>query len=159
MQWLLALETEDDPIPACRLLNIFRRKSVKIGTLTITSEPGGYSILALVETAEAEVEHLFNFLRRTEGVRQVTCYRHDPSASASFVFMDAGADASGAARLLAAFPGSTLVFAGQGKLLLEIPSSTPAEEPAFAEAGCVPFSQVMTTRDTPRPELVQAPAS
>jgi hypothetical protein len=156
MQWLLALETADDPIPACRLLNIFRRKSVKIGTLTLASEPGGYSLLALVETAEAEVEHLFNFLRRTEGVRHVTCYRHEPSSNASLVFMDAGADASRAARLLAAFPGSKLVFANQGKLLLEVPASAAAEESAIAEAGGIPFSQVMTTRDTPSPELVPA---
>src|SRR5437764_4081316 len=159
MQWLLALETEDDPIPACRLLNIFRRKSVKIGTLTLASQAGGYSLLALVETAEAEVEHLFNFLRRTEGVREVTCYRHTPSANASFVFMDAGADASRAARLLAAFPGSELVFANQGKLLLEVPASAATEESAIAEAGGIPFSQIMTTRDTPSPELVQAPGS
>src|SRR5438094_384410 len=91
MQWLLALETEDDPIPACRLLNIFRRKSVKIGVLTLASRPGGYSMLALVETAEAEVEHIFNFLRRTEGVRHVTCYRHQPSPTASFVLKNLAA--------------------------------------------------------------------
>ena len=156
MQWLLALETEDDPIPACRLLNIFRRKSVKIGTLTLASGIGGYSLLALVETAESEVEHLFNFLRRTEGVRHVTCYRHEPSTNASFVFMDAGADASRAARLLAALPGSELVFANQGKLLFEVPASAAAEESALAEAGCIPFSLVMTTRETPRSELVPA---
>ena len=156
MQWLLALETEEDPIPACRLLNIFRRKSVKIGTLTLASEIGGYSLLALVETAESEVEHLFNFLRRTEGVRHVTCYRHEPSTNASFVFMDAGADASRAARLLAAFPGSELVFASQGKMLLEIPASSPGEEAALSQPGCVPFTRVLTTRENPRPELVPA---
>src|SRR6266571_932920 len=98
MQWLLALETEDDPIPACRLLNIFRRKSVKIGTLTLAAGIGGYSLLALVETAESEVEHLFNFLRRTEGVRHVTCYRPEPSANAKFLLAEA--NGSGPSRLL-----------------------------------------------------------
>jgi|SRR5437762_2773573 len=159
MQWLLALETEDDPIPACRLLNIFRRKSVKIGVLTLASRPGGYSMLALVETAEAEVEHIFNFLRRTEGVRHVTCYRHQPSANASFVFMDTGADASRAARLLAAFPGSELVFASQGKVLLEVPASAPAEELELAEPGCIPFARVFGTCEASRQELVQTGAS
>jgi len=38
---------------------------------------------ALVETAESEVAHIFNFLRRTGGVLHVTCYRHEPAAGAS----------------------------------------------------------------------------
>ncbi len=156
IQWLLALETENDPIPACRLMNIFRRKSVKVATLTLTSEPSGYSLLALVETAESEVEHLFNFLRRTEGVRHVTCYRPEPSANAKFLLAEA--NGSGTSRLLETFPGSKLVYRSQSKCLLEIPAAV-REDGVLAEAGCLPFARVMTTRDTPSPELVQAPAS
>src|SRR5437773_1615199 len=83
MQWLLELETEKDPISTCRLMNIFRRKGVSIVALSLEAGPAEFSMKALVETAESEVAHIFNFLRRTEGVRHVTCYRHEPAAGAS----------------------------------------------------------------------------
>ncbi|PYV03807.1 MAG: hypothetical protein DMG26_08755, partial [Acidobacteria bacterium] len=83
MQWLLQLETEKDPISICRLMNIFRRKSVSIVALSLEAGPAEFSMKALVETAESEVAHIFNFLRRTEGVRHVTCYRHESAADAS----------------------------------------------------------------------------
>ena len=62
MQWLLELETERDPISTCRLMNIFRRKGVNIVTLSLKAGPAEFSMKALVETAESEVAHLFNFL-------------------------------------------------------------------------------------------------
>jgi len=83
MQWLLELETEKDPISTCRLMNIFRRKGVNIVTLSLEAGPAEFSMKALVETAESEVAHIFNFLRRTEGVRHVTCYRDERPANAS----------------------------------------------------------------------------
>ena len=83
MQWLLELETDKDPIATCRLMNIFRRKGVGIVTLSLEAGAAEFSMKALVETAESEVAHIFNFLRRTEGVRHVTCYRHEPAAGAS----------------------------------------------------------------------------
>jgi hypothetical protein len=83
MQWLLELGTEKDPISLCRLMNIFRRKGVNLVTLSLASETAEFSLRAVVETAESEVAHIFNFLRRTEGVQHVTCYRHEPSESAS----------------------------------------------------------------------------
>src|SRR5437773_6488993 len=83
MQWLLELETERDPISTCRLMNIFRRKGVNIVTLSLKAGPAEFSMKALVETAESEVAHIFNFLRRTEGVRHVTCYRDESAADAS----------------------------------------------------------------------------
>ena len=83
MQWLLQLETEKDPISICRLMNIFRRKSVSIVALSLEAGPAEFSMKALVETAESEVAHIFNFLRRTEGVRHVTCYRDERPANAS----------------------------------------------------------------------------
>jgi hypothetical protein len=78
MRWLLTLETEKDPIATCRLMNIFRRKGVAILKLELASAAAGFSLSALVETRDADVPHLFHFLRRTEGVREVTCYRHEP---------------------------------------------------------------------------------
>jgi hypothetical protein len=83
MQWLLELETEKDPISTCRLMNIFRRKGVNIVTLSLEAGPAEFAMKALVETAESEVAHIFNFLRRTEGVRHVTCYRDEGPANAS----------------------------------------------------------------------------
>src|SRR6266581_1487823 len=81
MQWLLELETDKDPIATCRLMNIFRRKGVGIVTLSLEAGAAEFSMKALVETAESEVAHIFNFLRRTEGVRHVTCYRDERPAS------------------------------------------------------------------------------
>ena len=83
MQWLLELETERDPISTCRLMNIFRRKGVSVLRLELESRPASYAMMALVETRESEVAHVFHFLRRTEGVREVTCYRHEPSTGVS----------------------------------------------------------------------------
>jgi acetolactate synthase regulatory subunit len=67
MQWLIALDTNGDPITSCRLMNIFRRKGVSIVTLAMAARPEGFSVVALAETPESEVEHVFNFLRRVEG--------------------------------------------------------------------------------------------
>ena len=83
MQWFLELETEKDPISICRLMNIFRRKGVNIVALSLEADAAEFSMKALVETAESEVTHIFNFLRRTEGVRHVTCYRDERPANAS----------------------------------------------------------------------------
>src|SRR5437773_7061755 len=83
MQWLLELETERDPISTCRLMNIFRRKGVNIVTLSLEAGAAEFSMKALVETAESEVTHIFNFLRRTEAWRTLTCFRDEPPAKAS----------------------------------------------------------------------------
>lgn len=77
MQWLLKLETEKDPIIICRLMNIFRRKGVSILRLELEAIGSTFAVTALVDTRESDVPHLFNFLRRTEGVQEVTCYRHE----------------------------------------------------------------------------------
>jgi acetolactate synthase regulatory subunit len=160
MQWLLTLETNDDMISICRLMNIFRRKSLKITTLAMTARPAGFSLMGVVDSAEADVDYLFNFLRRTEGVRHVTCYRHESFPNASFVLIDSEEDNSGVTRVLEAFPESKLVFASHGKYLLEIPAekrvsqaSAGVQEPAF-----LPFACVKTTRSAPQPELAQVEA-
>jgi hypothetical protein len=157
MQWLMALETNGDPITACRLMNIFRRKSVSIVTLTMAARPEGYSLLALVETAETEVEHIFHFLRRTEGVRHITYYRHEPAGDASFVFIDADASTSSVTRFLQSFPESKLVFASHGKYLLEIPAERRPHTLGISQPEFLPFARVKTS--IPQPELVTAPAS
>jgi len=160
MPWLLTLETDNDMISICRLMNIFRRKSLKITTMAMTARPAGFSLMGVVDSAEADIDYLFNFLRRTEGVQHVTCYRHEPSPNASFVFIDSEDDNTGATRVLEAFPESKLIFASHGKYLLEIPvekrrstASAESRDPAF-----LPFARVKTTRGVPDPELAEVQA-
>jgi len=155
MQWLLTLETNHDMISICRLMNIFRRKSLEITTLAMTARPAGYSLMGVVNSAEADIEYLFNFLRRTEGVQHVTCYRHESFPNASFVFIDSEEDNFGVTRALEAFPESKLIFASHGKYLLEIPvekrhdpASAGGRDPAFLPLACV-----KTTRNATQPEL------
>ena len=158
MQWLVTLETEHDMIAACRLMNIFRRKGMKIVTFALATRPAGFSIMAVVETLESQVEHLFNFLRRTEGVQHVSCYRHTPAANASYVLIDVDLQSSSVARILDTFPKSKLIFASHGKCLLEIPAESPQGVLAdSADTEVLPLARVMTTQRTPRPELVGAP--
>ena len=160
MQWLLTLETDNEMISICRLMNIFRRKNLKITTLAMTARPSGFSLMGVVDSAEADIDYLFNFLRRTEGVQHVTCYRHEPFPNASFVFIDSEEDNSGVVRVLASFPESKLIFASHGKYLLEIPvekrrnsASVGTRDPAF-----LPFACVKTTRKAPQPELAAVQA-
>jgi hypothetical protein len=147
MKWLIGLETGSDPITLCRLMNIFRRKGANILTLTVASRAGGFSLMALVETPEAEMDHLFHFLRRTDGVRHVTYYRHEPAGAASFVFIDAEASSPGIERFLESFPQAKLIFASQGKYLLEVPADRRAR-PAATGLGrpeFLPFALVKTS--------------
>ena len=159
MQWLLALETNVDPITGCRLMNIFRRKGVAIVTLAMAARPEAFSVIAVVETPESEVEHIFNFLRRVEGVENVTYYRHEPLGDASFVFIDAEAESSSLARFLQTFPESKLIFASHGKYLLEIPGDRKAQAggAGFGKQEILPFTRVKTSIE--QPELVTAQAS
>ena len=155
MQWLLTLETNNDMISICRLMNIFRRKSLNITTLSMTARPAGFSLMGVVNSAEADIDYLFNFLRRTEGVLHVTCYRHESFPNASFVFIDSEENNSGVTRVLEAFPESKLIFASHGKYLLEIPAeqrrdsvSAGIRDPAF-----LPFACVKTTRSAQAAEF------
>jgi hypothetical protein len=160
MQWLISLETENDPIPACRLLNIFRRKGVKIGTFNLAAGASGFALMAVVDTPESDVEHIYNFLRHTEGIRHVTYYRHEPSSEASFVFVDSNEDASIVFRFMQTFPESKIVFAGNGKYLFEVCSQQDARQfvASFDEAGFLPFARVRTSQPEVRAELVGASA-
>jgi hypothetical protein len=159
MQWLIALETDGDPITSCRLMNIFRRKGVSIVTLAMAARPEGFSVIAVADTPESLVEHIFNFLRRVEGVQNVTYYRHEPLGDASFVFIDADVDSSSIARFLQTFPESKLIFASHGKYLLEIPGDRKAQAASLSggKQEILPFSRVKTS--IPQPELVAAQAS
>ncbi len=160
MRWLVEIETENDPIPACRLMNIFRRKGVRVETLTLAAQPGSYTLMALVETADSDSEHIFNFVRRTGGVRHVTAYRQESLEEASFILVDAEASGATAAAILTALPESKLIFAGGGKYLLEIApdgrSRLPARGPGDPEF--LPFARVKTTREVSRPQAVATPA-
>jgi acetolactate synthase regulatory subunit len=159
MQWLLALETNVDPITGCRLMNIFRRKGVAIVTLAMAARSEAFSVIAVVETPESEVEHIFNFLRRVEGVENVTYYRHEPLGDASFVFIDAEAESSSLARFLQTFPESKLIFASHGKYLLEIPGDRKAQGTGagFGKQEILPFTRVKSSIE--QPDLVTAQAS
>jgi hypothetical protein len=83
MQWFTLLETNDDPITACRLMNIFRRKGLKIVNLSVAAQDQGFSWMAVLDVPEADRQHLFNYLRRTEGVEQVTWRPHAPASEAA----------------------------------------------------------------------------
>jgi acetolactate synthase small subunit len=156
VKWLLALETQKDLIVTCRLLNIFRRKGAQIDSLALAAGPEHAAMMVVLHTAEADAEHLFHFLRRMEGVEHVTYYRHEPSASASFVFVDAGAGRSsiGADRLAEIFPGARLIFASSGKFLFEVSEANLDArrwEPDRPEI--LPFTCVRTTRTALEPQL------
>jgi acetolactate synthase regulatory subunit len=160
MQWLITLDTEQDMIVTCRLLNVFRRKGLKIATLAMATRPRGFSVMAVLDSPESDIDHLYNYLRRTEGVEHVSYYQHQISADASFVFIDADADTSRVAEILKTFPGSKLIFASHGKYLLEVPAES-RRQPAAPAVGIpefLPFACVKTTRNHPRPELVGATA-
>jgi acetolactate synthase regulatory subunit len=150
MKWLISLETDNDPITVCRLMNIFRRKGMKISTLTLAAQPAGFSLMLLVEAPEADAEHIFNFLRTTAGVHHVDSYRHEPSADASYLFLDGAEDSSSVARILETLPGAKLLFAGHGKFLLEVPAAAGKARSNFAQAGFLPFARVRTTREAPQ---------
>ncbi len=160
MQWLITLEVDSDPISTCRLMNIFRRKGLKIVTLALSSRAGGYTLMAVVDSPEGEVEHVFHFLRRTEGVQHVTYYKHEPSADASFLFVDSGAENANIARVLTSFPESRLIFASHGKYLLEVPTASRAGSvaPTLSSPDVLPFARVRTTRSVSVHELVGAHA-
>jgi hypothetical protein len=122
MKWLFTIDTENDVIVLCRLMNIFRRKGIRLLTLAMSSAPEGYRLIVVAEAPEADVEHHFNFLRRTEGVQHVAYYRHESSHSASFVFVDGEPGSRDADRWQELFPGAKTIFASHGKALFEIPS-------------------------------------
>jgi hypothetical protein len=104
------------------------------------------------------VEHLFHFLRRTEGVRHVTSYRQEASAEASFIFVDAAGSSVTLARLREAFPEAEIIFASGGKFLLEVsnPNRLPPALPELGAALYVPLVAARTTRSATAGELVGA---
>jgi len=160
MQWLITLETEQDLIVTCRLMNVFRRKGLRIVTLAMASRPNGFSTVAVLESPEADVDHIFNFLRRMEGVQRVTYYRHERSENAAFIFIDADADSSRATDILKTFSESKLIFASHGKFLLEVPAESRRRtaQPDLGIPEVLPFAFVKTTQSASRPELVLASA-
>ncbi len=148
MQWLITLETENDMIVTCRLMNVFRRKGTKITTLAMATRPECFSMMAVLDSPESDIEHLFNFLRGMEGVEHVSYYHHQKSADASFVFLDANGDTSRVAEILETFPGSKLIFASHGKYLLEVPAESRrhASATAFGAPEFLPFACIRTTQ-------------
>ncbi len=150
MKWLFTIETENDLIVVCRLMNIFRRKGIRLLTLAMASAPEGYKLIVVAEAPEADIEHHYNFLRRTEGVQHVAYYRHEPSHSTSFVFIDGEPGSLDAERWQELFPGAKLIFASHGKALFETPSH-PGPRVASSETDqykFLRFARVRTTRSS-----------
>ena len=158
MKWLISLETDNDPIAACRLMNIFRRKGLKIAALTLAAQPASFSMMVLVEAPEADAEHIFNFLRRTDGVQGVTYYQHEPSQDATFIFVESAEDSENLKRIQGAFPECKVIFASHGKYLVEVPSgaSPGTQIPGLGAPGFLPLSRVRASQQHRQMELVGA---
>ena len=158
MQWLLTLESDRDPIVLCRLMNIFRRKGLEIGTMALAAKQETYSLMAVVDSPEADVDHIFNFLRRTDGVVGVTFYQHEPTRDASFIFVESAENSENLRRIQKAFPECKVIFASHGKYLVEVPSGTSlgTEVPGLCEPGFLSLSRVKTSGQHQHLELVGA---
>ncbi|MGH9356453.1 MAG: hypothetical protein ACRD10_10015 [Terriglobia bacterium] len=147
MKWIFAIEAENDLIVICRLMNALRRKALAPSSFAMSRSAEQYAVTLMAELPESEVEHYFNFFRRTEGVQHVTYYRHNPEPPASFIYVDMEAPALELSRWAQLFPGSRLVFASHGKALLEVPADFSADRPL--EHNVTPFAQVRTTHGAP----------
>lgn len=158
MQLLLTLECDRDPIVVCRLMNIFRRKGLEIETLALNAKSESYSLMAVVQSPQTDVDHIFHFLRESSGVLSVAYYRHEPTQDASFIFVESAENPGNIKRIQEAFPECKVVFASHGKYLVEIPSglSTGAQFPGLEEPGFLPLSRVRASQCHPQMELVGA---
>lgn len=158
MQWLLTLESDRDPIVLCRLMNIFRRKGLDIETMALAAKPETYSLMAVVDSPATGVDHIFNFLRRTDGVVGVTFYQHEPAQDASFIFVESAENSESLDRIRKAFPECKVVFASHGKYLVEVPSGTSlgTEVPGLGELGFLPLSRMKTSGQARQMEMVGA---
>lgn len=145
MKWLISIETEDDIIIACRLMNIFRRKGVTLLTFSMTKARAGFCIMAVVECPESDWEHQYHFIRRTEGVRHVDAYRHQPAGPAQYMFIELAEAASHNGHMVEAPPGTRTLFACQGKLLVE--ALPGVDLSAGSITGALFFSNARSTRE------------
>lgn len=158
MQWLMTLESERDPIVLCRLVNIFRRKGLEIETMALNAKPESYSLMAVVDTPQSQIDHMFHYLRRTDGVLGVTFYQHEPAQDASFIFVESAEGSENLDRIRKAFPECKVIFASHGKYLVEVPAGLPlgAQIPGLNEPGFLPLSRVRSNQQNPQMELVGA---
>lgn len=115
MKWLAALATDGESITLCRLMNVFRRKGISIAALTMNAAPGGFTVLALIDTTAPEIEHLRSFLRRTAGVSQVACYRHQAGNAVAF-----GGEGVEPASLRETLPPAHATLGGESRYLPEL---------------------------------------
>jgi hypothetical protein len=126
MKWLFNVDVEGDLITVCRLMNIFRRKGIELSRLGTASKGDSFSLVALFDAQETEIDHVFHFLRRTEGVSRVECYRQGKAEEASLILVDGNSDRLDVARWAEVMRGSKLVFASHGQALLEVAPGSAA---------------------------------
>ena len=151
MQWLLTLETNNDMIFICRLMNIFRRKGLKITTLAMTARPPGFSLMAVLDRRKPTsiISSISCGGRKAWSTSLATST--NPSANASFVFIDSEEDNSRRRRVLKTFPESKLIFASHGKYLLEIPAESRRNSARAGSRDAGVSSLRLREDDTQRP--------
>lgn len=158
MQCLLTLESDRDSIVLCRLMNIFRRKGMEIETMALDAKPESYSLMAVVDTPQANINHIFHFLRRTDGVQAVTLYQHEPALDASFILVESAGNPEDFKRFQEAFPECKVIFSSHGRYLVEVPPGIPfgKQIPGLDESRFLQLSRVRTSQQHPQMELVGA---
>lgn len=152
MQWLIILEIDSDPIALCRLVDVFRRKGLKVTSMTATSSSVETSFVALVECDEPLMEHMFHFLRRSAGIQKVSYYRNQEAESATHLLLTF-ADSSGkpVGRILQGVPGARLVFSNGKSYLFEFLGKAKEHEAVqvIPQENCLPFNHIKTGGITP----------
>ena len=152
MRWLIILEMDCDPIALCRLMDVFRRKGLKVASMATTSSAIKTSFVALVECDEALMEHMFHFLRRSAGIRKVSYYRNQGVRSATHLLLTP-TDSLGKSvgRILQGVPEARLVFSSGESYLFEFSGKAKEHEAVqtIPQENCLPFSHVKTGGITP----------
>lgn len=145
MRVLFTIDAESDLIAFGRLVNTFRRKGIGLDRMTLASASEAFRIVVLFEAPEAEIEHIFNFVRRTEGVRRVGYHRPGgPEDSVSFALVDIESERPGSDGWTQIFPHSKWVFASDGKALIEMGAEGPVSVSSSdrERSGFQPFTGV-----------------
>ena len=147
MQWLIILEMDSDPIALCRLMDVFRRKGLKIASMTVASGSVKTSFVALVECDEAHMDHMFHFLRRSADIQKVSYYRNQEVGSATHLLLTpTDSPVKSVGRILQGVPGARLVFSSGESYLFEFSGKAKEHKAVqtIPQENRLPFSHVKT---------------